>query len=423
MDMENQDYRIAFFSNTFLPFVGGVALSASLYQKHLKRRGDRVVVYAPEYEDADEDEDDVRRMPAIQNFNQSGFSLPIPFTTRHLSDFKRERFDIVHVHHPFLLGEMGMAQAREWRLPLVFTYHTQYEQYTHYVPLEQETAGTTIVRHATEFCDLCDLVIAPTGDIERMLRRRGVKSPIEILPTGVELERFEQADGGATRKELGIAEGAPVLVHVGRLAREKNLPFLMRACLKVLAEADEAHFIVAGEGKNKEELEKMAKEAGEVSRRVHFLGRREGRALADTYAAGDLFVFASKSETQGMVIAEAMAAGTPVVALEADGVRDILEDDVNGRRLDGDASEDGFARATLEAIASEDARARWREGARESARRMDMPVLADRLHEFYRSLKLMPNHRLHRESMTFGLLRNYFETLWDEMGDKLKDYL
>ncbi len=414
---EPADYRIAFFTNTYRPFVGGVALSVELFQRHLDLLGDHVTVYAPEYGEESADEGlDVQRMPAIRHFNDTDWSLPLPVSFRPSQDDELAPYDIVHVHHPFLLGEMGMRLARQRRLPLVFTYHTQYEQYTHYVPINGEQAARTIVRHAAEFCNLCDLILAPTHDIRRMLEQRGVESWIEVLPTGIEMDRFARADRASLRRELKIGPHDPLLVHVGRLAEEKNLLFLMEACLEALARLPAAHLVIAGQGVLADELEQMTRDAGEPGRRVHLVGVRTGQSLIDLYGASDLFVFASKTETQGMVIAEAMAAGSPVLALDADGVRDLIRDDINGRLLPGNTDPAGFAAAILDAFQHPDRLAGWRAESLSAARLLDMPLQAARLHELYRRLKLLPAHRLKDETLSFGLIRNYFETIWEDVG-------
>ena len=206
-----------------------------------------------------------------------------------------------------------------------------------------------------------------------------------------------------------------MLVHVGRLAREKNLIFLLTACLRVLRLEPRAHLVIAGDGPIREQLETMAAQAGEAGERVHLLGARTGEELIDVYRAGDLFVFSSKTETQGMVVAEAMAAGVPAIALEASGLGDVVRDDVNGRLLAGDIDEEGFARAVVAALADRERREAWREGALRTARKMDMVLLAQKLHGHYASLKLLPNRQLKQELMSFGLLRNFFETVWEDL--------
>ncbi|MCE5229538.1 glycosyltransferase [bacterium] len=415
----SRDYNIAFFTNTYRPFVGGVAMSVELFQRHLAALGDHVTIYAPHFDGEAEPELEagVQRLPAIRHFNATDFSLPLPVSFKMLQDFQDIPYDIVHVHHPFLLGEVGMYLARQRRLPLVFTYHTQYERYTHYVPIDHEQAARTILRHTREFCDLCDMVIAPTRDIKKSLEERGVQTWIEVLPTGVELERFAASDPTAARRALNIAPDDPLLLHVGRLAAEKNLEYLVRACLVLLRENPRAHFAIAGEGKIQPELEKLARDAGpEIAARVHFAGLMTGQSLANLYSAADLFVFASQTETQGMVVAEAMAAGTPVVALDADGVRDLVENGRNGRLLPSSAGEAAFAHAIDEALNDRAGIAQWRDAARETAANLGMDLQAGRLHELYGKLKMIPNHRLKQETLSFGLIRNYFETVWEDVG-------
>ncbi len=410
------DYRIAFLTNTYLPFVSGVSRSVDLYHRYLRKRGDYVLIYAPEYEGEAEDDHDVRRLPAIKQFNSTDFSLPLPVAFRRTMNFSAELFDVVHVHHPFLLGEVGLRMARQHRLPLVFTYHTQYENYTHYVPVDHSIARETIIRHTREFCNLCDLVIAPSCDIEKMLHDRGVDTGIEVLPSGIELADYENGRPEVARNRLGINADAPLLVYVGRIAHEKNLEYLVNACLRVLNEMPRAHLAIVGDGKNRRHIESLAKGSGVASKRVHFTGKLMGQELVDMYTAATLFVFASKSETQGMVLVEAMAAGAPVVVLDADAVSDVAKDGENGRVLPTDATEGEFAEAVLTALEDPDKLNSWREGARKTAAGFDMELFADRLHEIYRFLKCIPNHRLKDETMSFGLIRNYFETVWEDLN-------
>lgn len=409
------DYRIAFFTNTWHPFVGGVTNSIQLYHDYLTARGLKIIIYAPTYGQATEDGDDIRRLPSISQFLKTDFSVPLPVDWKPIQDFRQEAFDLVHVHHPFLLGETGMRMARQHRLPLIFTYHTQYEQYTHYVPIPEETARRTIIDHSAEFCNLCDLIIAPTSDIKKMLRSRDVSTPIEVLPTGIELAQYREADGSPVREELGLDAATPLLLHVGRLAKEKNLEYLMRACLRVLKEKEKPHLLIIGEGQMEAPLKQMAgKEA--AADRIHFMGRITGDRLAAAYRAADLFVFASLSETQGMVIAEAMGAETPVVALDATGVREVLRDKENGRMLPEDTAEADFAAAVMDALDNDEKRAAWREAALKTAEKMDMPLLAEKLARIYENMKRVPAHHLKAETMSFGLIRNYFESVWQDIG-------
>ena len=413
------NYHVAFFTNTYLPFVSGVSRSVELYYEHLKQTGARVMIFAPVYRDESEDTDDVRRIASISNFNDSGFSLPFSLSTKPTVDFRDEMFDLVHVHHPFLLGELGMQYARQEGIPLVFTYHTQYENYTHYVPINEETATKTIIAHATEFSNMCDLVIAPTLDIKKQLRARGVESRIAVLPSGVKMDEFSNADAWKAREALGISDDQTLLLYVGRLAHEKNMDFIFNAALKVLEENKSTVFAVAGHGADEDALKQRAAEMGDAGSRIKFLGTVVGDALMNLYSAADIFLFASKTETQGMVLVEAMAGGTPVVALDANAVRDIVKDDVNGKLLPGEATPDEFAAKLLEVIGNTRRTEHLKAGALETAAEFDMPKLASQLLRHYRDLKLLPRHEIKRDQMNFGLVRNYFSTLWQDLRESL----
>ena len=320
------------FTNTFTPHVGGVARSVQGLVDELRRLGHHVLVVAPRFEDMDEDENDVLRIPAIQHFNGSDFSLPMPVpltVSRVLDDF---RPDIVHSHHPFLLGETALRIAVTHNVPVVFTHHTRYEQYTHYLPGDSAPLKHFVIDLVNGYCNLCNAVVAPSRSIADMLLEQGVHSPVEVIPTGVDPLYFADSEEGSWRHRLGIPKDAFVVGHVGRLAPEKNLSFLGDAVRRFLLQNPAAHFLLIGEGPAKEELIASFTEQ-ELQNRIHLQGVMDRQSLSSCYRCMDVFVFTSQSETQGLVIAEAMAAGTPVVAIDAPGVREVVVDTENGRLL------------------------------------------------------------------------------------------
>ena len=256
----------------------------------------------------------------------------MPATGRLKSPIHAFRPDIVHSHHPFLLGDTALRVAATRNIPVVFTHHTLYEEYTHYVPGDSPRLKRFAVELTTGYCNLCNTVIAPSGSIAQLLRQRGVTVLIEAIPTGVDVDLFAAGDGAAARAAMQIPPDAFVVGHVGRLAPEKNLGFLTDAVAQFLLTNERAHFLIAGGGPLKQEiLEKFA--AFKLGSRVHLAGVLERKALAGIYRAMDVFTFASLTETQGMVLTEAMAAGVPVVAVDAPGVREVVQDRVNGRLL------------------------------------------------------------------------------------------
>lgn len=372
-------------TNTYLPHVGGVARSVETFGEALRAKGHAVLVVAPEFPDVAEGETDTVRVPALQRFNGSDFSVRLPVPGLLDEPLERFRPDLVHSHHPFLLGDTALRAASGRGLPLVFTHHTLYEEYTHYVSEDSEALRRFVIELSTGYANLCDHVIAPSGSIASLLRERGVTSPITVVPTGLDLGRYVSPAPEAFRKSRGIPADAFVAGHTGRLAAEKNLLFLARAVAEFLRARPTAWFLVAGTGPLKEEMEKLFDAEG-VLNRCRFEGVLLGPDLIDCYASMDAFVFASKSETQGMVLMEAMAAGVPVIALEASGVRDVVVEGDNGRMLDG-VDEAAFA-ATLEAFAglSPEARGRFVDGARKTARGLSREASADKLIEVYAGL-------------------------------------
>lgn len=323
------------FTNTYLPIVGGVSESVQRLKRQLRAGGHRVLVVAPRLKGQPEHEDDVVRVAAVQHFNGSDFSLPVPIAGQLFDAIETFEPDIVHSHHPFLLGDTAARAAEMYGLPLVFTHHTLYEHYTHYVPGDSPRMRRFAIALATQYTWLCDRVIAPSESIRQLLVQREANPAIEVVPSGVDTACFANGDGRGVRLEYGIGEDVCVFGHTGRLAREKNLPFLAESVCRALTEHDQAHFLVVGDGDAAEEMRCIA-QAHAVEKRVHFTGLLHGQALIDAYHAMDVFAFSSHSETQGMVIVEAMAAGLPVVAIRAPGVTEVIHDGRNGRLLEDD---------------------------------------------------------------------------------------
>jgi glycosyltransferase involved in cell wall biosynthesis len=370
-------------SNTYLPHVGGVARSVEAFAQQYRTKGHRVLIVAPEFPGEPEAEEDVVRVPAIQNFNGTDFSvrLPIPgFLGRALAEFQP---DIVHSHHPFLLGDTALRVAARLNIPLVFTHHTMYERYTHYVPGDSPAMQRFVMDLSLHYANVCDQVFAPSESIAAILRKRGVEVPIEALPTGVDVDRFANGDREGARQRIGLPHRAFVVGHLGRLAPEKNLLFLAKAVIAFLKRHRDAYFLLVGTGPSENEIEQLCRRAG-VHNRTRHLGLCQGQELVDAYHTMDAFAFASTSETQGMVLTEAMAAGVPVVAIDAPGVREVVVDRRNGRLLDRQDVSD-FARA-LQWIASHQDREVLRAAARTTASDFSIGRCADRALGIYENL-------------------------------------
>ncbi len=403
--------NILMVTNTFVPHVGGVARSVKGFTREFRRVGHRVVVVAPIFEGIPKVEPDVVRVPAIQNFNGSDFSVPVPSSGKVISALKNFAPEIVHSHHPFLLGDTALRVAATRDIPVVFTHHTMYEKYTHYVPGDSPRFRRFVLDLVAGYCNLCDAVIAPSRSVAEEIVRRGVETPVEIIPTGVDLDVFAGGDGAAFRMRMGIPTDAFVIGHVGRLAPEKNLSFLTGAVIRHLLRNRNARFVLAGEGPMKRSIEAGFAAEG-IADRLHSLGVMDHPELASAYAGMDVFAFASRSETQGMVLTEAMAAGTPVVAIDASGVREVVRDGENGRLLPREDPE-AFASA-LEWVAglSPDGRRRLKDGGAATAEAFSLPKTAARTLALYESLVGSRPARKTIEPSPWTTARRFLEEEW-----------
>ena len=381
--------RILMVTNTFAPHVGGVARSVTAFTEEYRRRGHRVVVVAPEFPGTPDDEEDVIRIKAFQNFNGSDFSVVLKPPLHLARAVDAFRPDIIHSHHPFLLGSTALRLARSRRIALVFTHHTLYERYTHYVPGDSSALKRFVVRLSTNYANLCARVFAPSHSTARTLRERDVQAPMSVVPTGVRMADFASGHGAGMRAALGIPEDALVVGYLGRLAEEKNLRFLADSMGRFLLQTPAAYAMVVGEGPLREGMQAIFAAAG-VADRVRFTGALQSMLLASAYKAMDVFAFASTSETQGLVLAEAMAAGIPVVALDAPGAREIIQDRVNGRLLAGAGVEDFCAGIASVTSLPASARRQLAVNAHLTASQLSLERCAERALTAYESMVAQP---------------------------------
>jgi len=329
--------RVALFTNNYLPFTGGVTISVETLRRGLEACGHEVWVFCPRFRAASPDGARVVRYPSIPAATYPEFSLAIPFSKRIAQDVRRLDFDVFHAHHPFLLGPTALRLARRLSRPLVFTYHTRYEKYAHYVPLTRSLVETAAVRLSSGFAARADTVIAPSAVIRDQLRQRGVRTPIAVVPTGIDLGQFAPADQAAARRALALPEGDAVVLYVGRLDREKSVDRILTAFDRIAGTVPRARLVLVGHGTETERLMRLAR-AMRVGDRIHFLGVVRHDAVAACYQAADVFLFASETETQGLVLAEAAACGVPAVTVAAPGCDEVVRDGASGLLTKNDAA-------------------------------------------------------------------------------------
>ncbi len=324
--------NILMITNTYLPFIGGVERSVKIFTEEYRRMGHKVIIAAPSFENMPTEEKDVVRVPALQNFNGTDFSvqLPIPGILHNaLKDFHP---DIVHSHHPFLMGDSALRIAAQLKVPIVFTFHTFYERYTHYVPGDSPALKRFVIALTTGYANLCDHVFAPSNSVAKVLIKRGVNTSVDVVPTGIELNEFATGDGLRFRKAIGVPSNAFVIGFVSRIAPEKNVQYLGEVVCRFLLKNDNACFLMIGKGPSEDCIRDIFHKY-DLSNRFYHPGTLVSQPLIDAYNAMDVFVFASRTETQGLVVTEALAAGIPVVAVDGPGIGEIVMDYTNGRLL------------------------------------------------------------------------------------------
>ena len=397
--------HIAHFTNFYYPVVNGVVRSVSSFRYGLSELGHNVFVFAQQAPDYEDEEPFVFRYPAIKLPLQIDVpaAIPIsPFIDRVLPPLK---LDVIHTHHPFLLGQAGADKAEELGIPHVFTFHTRYRDYTHYFPIPQETVQefvkSAIDNWLAEYMEKCHHVIVPSESIRAVLEDGyGLEDRVTSIPTGIRLEPYEQADPHAVRERLGWGDDR-VLISVGRLAPEKNWKTLMEAAARVMETRKDLRLVLIGDGPSKEDLEAYADELG-VGGQVEFTGKVPFEEIPAHLKAADLFVFASITETQGLVTMEAMAAGLPVVAVEASGTRETVTHMQDGILTANDSQ--ALAAGLAQVLDDKDRYEKFCRAVVKKAQTFEIKVQSQRLVEVYQQaqedrlsrgrIKLKKPHRL-----------------------------
>ena len=404
--------KILMMTNTYAPMVGGIEESIRSFTAEFERLGHEVFIVAPECEGVPPDEVGVIRLRAIQKFNNSDFSMALPMSSLLPELMKNFKADIIHCHHPFWMGDIALRLSSQYKIPLVFTYHTMFEQHMHYLPIQNDGTKRFIIELFAGYANLANQVIVPSESVRAILLERGVKTSMEVAPTGVDLQKFSKGDGTVIRKRLGIPANAVVIGHVGRLALEKNLEFLSRSVVAYLKKEKDIHFLVAGSGPLEDLIKKIFDEQG-AGKRLHLAGVLKGQDLVDCYHAMNIFAFASLSETQGIVLVEAMAAGVPVVAIDASGVREVVKDGYNGRLI-FEENQNNFSEAfawCLKQSASEFEK--MRKNAIAATKEFAVDLCAKRMLKIYQDVKMKEYISPDRKNNAWDSLAGRLKNEWD----------
>ncbi|MBC8330844.1 MAG: glycosyltransferase [Anaerolineae bacterium] len=384
--------HIAHFTNMYHPVINGVVRSVSAYRDAFTKMGHNVFVFAQHNDDYEDNEPFVFRYPSLD--------LPIsvdipavipvsPFVDRLLPALK---LDLIHAHHPALLGLTAANKANKLDLPLVFTFHSRYQEYSHYIPLPQQSVQGFVkdMIHIWlgEFIEKCHHIVLPSESMRKILvEEYGLSGGYTVVPTGIDLTPFREINGQATRAQLGW-QNDKVMISVGRLAAEKNWHTLIEASANAMQHNPDLRLAIIGAGPEGDMIRKLPQSLG-IARRVDFLGRIPFNEIPRYLKAADCFVFASTSETQGLVTLEALAAGLPVVAVAASGTSDIVRDNIEGFTTRNDSG--ALSAAILQMFADPERTARFKSAAFERAQNFEINNQAKRLEAVY--LQAIEDHK------------------------------
>ena len=394
--------KIGFFTDSYLPMNDGVATSTEQCAQALERLGHEVYIVAPRHPRYKDKRKNVYRLTSVKFIKSPEIRWALQLPERSLINVMRINFDIIHGHSGGGVTFAGLQIARSKRIPYIATYHTMWNRYAHYF-----LRGKVITPRVLEFTsrvvgNLCDALVAPTERVKTELLTYGIKRPIFVLPSGIELNTFKNVEEGYLRKKKRIPSHKKILLYVGRLGKEKSVDFLIEAFKDVHMQLPDTVLVLVGTGSEKEKLKQLAKKEG-LGSSVYFIGNVAHDTIAKVYRDADLFVFASQTETQGMVILEALASGLPVVTLRDEAFKGVIEEGKNGYSLQKDKQL--FSQKIISLLNDTKRMNRFSIAARKTAEKFSVDETAKQLEHIYQAM--IETQAKKRNSMSLEEFRNF----------------
>jgi 1,2-diacylglycerol 3-alpha-glucosyltransferase len=388
--------KILFISDVYFPRINGVSTSMETYHRNLRLLGHIVHVIAPDYGVSSPDETDIMRVPSRRiPFDPEDRLMSFKWVMNQQTKIRGENYDLIHIQTPFVAHYLGVKLSRMLGIPCVETYHTFFEEYLHhYIPLVPKNLTRLIAtRFSRHQGNSLDGMVVPSKPMLKVLKSYGITTPTEVIPTGIEPASFVLGDRAAFRAQRGIPQDRPVMLFVGRVAHEKNIGFLLLVVDRIRHEIPDILFVIAGEGPALKSLQHQVKEL-RISENVMFVGYLDRHAeLNSCYRAADVFVFSSRTETQGLVLLEAMAQGVPVVSIAELGTRDVLREGLGVRIAQEDLTD--FSGKVVTMLGDDQERRILGNSGLEYAHEWSASKQANRMLRFYQNvLKFPPETQL-----------------------------
>ena len=395
--------RIGMMADAYKPYVSGITNYIDLNKRYLEKAGHDVHVFTFSEPNHIDDEPRIIRSPGLP-LADTGFYLSL----RYSREAKKllQTMDVVHVHHPFLSGRLALHYCRPLQIPIVFTNHTRYDLYAQaYLPMLPGEVSEGLLRaYMPSFCEAVNLVVSPSPGMEKILRQLEVSSHIEIVPNGVELTRFIQAEP-LSRADYGFEEDDILLIYTGRLGPEKNLEFLLRAFAGVAQAIEKVRLLIIGDGPIKTELQDLVRDL-RLNNAIQFTGLIPYDKLPGYLAMCDTFVTASVTEVHPLSVIEAMGAGLPVMGIHSPGVGDMVEDGVTGFLSVEDLP--AFTARLTRLCLQNKLRKKMGNAAREASRKYDVECTTQMILRYYEKLASEPRqHKLDWEERLLAILEHF----------------
>lgn len=374
-------------SDVYFPRINGVSTSIQTFKSEFERAGHEVILIAPQYNSLETQEESVIRIKSRTiPFDPEDRMMSSSCIRKMIPALKKSRFDVIHIQTPFVAHYCGVKIARSLNIPCVITYHTLFEEYLyHYIPLVPKQALRFFARRfSTSQCNQAQGVVAPSSIIVKLLKNYGVVNKINIIPTGINYSHFKNGNAENFKTQFNIDKNKKILLNVSRVAFEKNIGLLLEMVAKVKQLIPEVILIIAGEGPAKNTYIEQVKKL-QLDKHVIFVGYLDRTSeLIDCYHAADIFVFSSLTETQGLVLLEAMASGVPVISVAAMGTHDILEQCEGALITDGTI--DDFSNKVVSLLTDQHKYINTKHAAIEYSKMWDSTLMAEKMISFYREI-------------------------------------
>lgn len=382
--------KIGIFTDCYYPQINGVVTSVMMMKEELERRGHQVFIITVKVPGHVDEDPGIIRIRSVPFHKWKEFRLALPFFFQVYQQLLKLDLDLIHTHTEFSIGLFGKYFARLHKIPRLHTYHTMYEDYAHYIlPFNRgkRVAVRLIKRHSKNYVKKYDAIIAPSQKTKEALIRYGVENAIFVVPTGIDIASFKRHPASdpemvKIRETLSIKDEDHVVLSLGRISQEKSIDAIIRQMPNLLKTIPGAKLVIVGDGPYRRELEKLAASL-ELGDRVVFAGRVERERVPFYYSLAEVFVSASRTETQGLTILEAMASGTPVAVWDDENIKGVVADQVSGRVF---GSEEELTMCLQDMLSFPQLNEKLARNAMDVVKRLSREAFGDNTEEIYEKL-------------------------------------